>query len=261
LGRRYEDVTKFCTLTFPRSGSTWFMSLLHSHPQIGTYGEQFLDRIPKLAWYNELFLPGERFCQFRDSTRWIRPWSTFRYLETLIGNFSGEYDALGFKLMYQQLLRKPEILLKMALDRYRVIHLVRENHLDVWISGLITRKRGKAHSKEEIDTPMVHLDPSLLLMRLKSKERVLGRARFILRILPLSVLEVTYESLRENTEETLNTVASFLSTEPYTGYESPFKKISTAPDWERIENYEEVKRVLAGTEFEGLLGIQHSSDQ
>jgi hypothetical protein len=229
------------------------MSLLHSHPQIGAYGEAFLDRVPKLAWYNEAFLPGERFCQFRDSTRWIRPWSTFRYLESLIGSFSEEYEALGFKLMYRQLLRKPEILLKMILDRYKVIHLVRENHLDVRISSLITRKLGKAHSNEETETPTVYIDPSLLVMRLRLRKSVVSTAHFVLRVLPLSVLKVTYESLRQETVETLSAVASFLSLDPYAGYGSPFKKISTVPDSERIANYEEVRKALAGTKFEHLL--------
>jgi hypothetical protein len=155
--------------------------------------------------------------------------------------------------MYRQLLRKPEILLKMILDRYKIIHLVRENHLDVRISSLITRKRGEAHSNEEVKAPMVHLDPSSLVMRLKLRKNVVGTARFILRVLPFSVIEVTYESLCENTEVTLNAVASFLSVDPHIGYEGPFKKISTVPDWERIENYEEVRSLLSGTEFEGLL--------
>jgi hypothetical protein len=155
--------------------------------------------------------------------------------------------------MYRQLLRKPEILLKMILDRYKVVHLVRENHLDVRVSSLITRKRGEAHSNEKTDTPMVHLDPSLLVMRLKLRQNVVRTARFILRVLPLSAIEVTYESLCEDTERTLSTAASFLSVDPYTDYQSPFKKISTVPDWERIENYEEVRSVLSGTEFEGLL--------
>jgi LPS sulfotransferase NodH len=250
-----REITRFCVITTQRSGSSWFMAMMNSHPQIGVLGEVFLDRVAKPAWYNLEFLQADRFCQFRQSTRSIRPWSTFRYLDMLVEKFSGEYLALGFKLMYRQLRRQPEILPKLMLDRYRILHVVRENYLDVLISHRIAHKRGEAHARKEVEQPKVYLEPSPLVRILERKKKKVRWMRLFLRILPLPVLEVTYRSLCESTEASLNTAASFLSVPSYTGYESDFRKISTLPDWERIENYEEVRQALAGTEFQGLLDI------
>jgi hypothetical protein len=77
--------------------------------------------------------------------------------------------------------------------------------------------------------------------------------RLILRVLPLSVHEITYEALCNNKEKSLTTIARFLSVDPYMDYESPFKKISRKPDWKRIENYKEIKEALSNTAFIDLL--------
>lgn len=251
-----RDVTRFCLLTTPRSGSTWFLSLLNSHPQIGAFGEAFLNKpANKSAWHNLAFLPADRFCSFRRTTRAIRPWSTFQYMDMLVEEFSARHQALGFKLMYRQLLRQPEILPKMVQDRYHIVHLVRENYLDVMISEAIMRKRGKAHSNKEVESQSVRLNPSSLVRILTAKKWRVDAARFVLRALSLPILEVSYESLLEDLEVTLQGTTDFLSVPPYTGYESDFKKISSAPDWERIENYEEVREVLASTPFASLLDM------
>ncbi len=255
-----KEVTKFCLLTTPRSGSTWFLSLLNSHPQIGAFGEAFLDKpANKSAWHNQAFLPADRYCSFRQSTRSIRPWSTFQYLEWLVEEFSEGRRALGFKLMYRQMLKQIEILPKMIQDRYRIVHLVRDNYLDVLISETIMRKRGKAHSNKEVDSQRVYLKPSSLVRVLKAKKIRVEVAKFVLRKLPLPVLEVAYKSLLQDLEATLCKTTGFLSVPSYTGYESAFKKISSAPDWERIENYEEVREALVGTAFSSLLDVKDNT--
>lgn len=251
-----KGVATFCLLTTPRSGSTWFLSLLNSHPQIGTFGEAFLNKpANKSAWHNLAFLPADRFCTFQRRTRSIRPWSTFQYMDMLVDEFSTGRQALGFKLMYRQLLKQLEILPKMIRERYRIVHLVRENYLDVLISETIMRKRGEAHSNREVGRPTVYLKPSSLVRVLKAKKVWVDAARVALRTLSLPVLEVTYESLLQDVETTLRRTTDFLSVPSHSDYESAFKKISSAPDWERIENYEQVKEVLANTPFASLLDI------
>jgi hypothetical protein len=167
--------------------------------------------------------------------------------------------ALGFKLMSRQLLRYPEVLLKLMVDEYRIIHLVRQNHLDVVISQRLMKQLGKAHSTEQVDRQTVHLEPSSLLRALTWREREIELTRTFLLLLGkspafgLPSLEITYASLRRDAREALNAAASFLSVPSYQEYDSRFKKISTAPDWERIENYDEVRQALRGTRFCPLL--------
>jgi LPS sulfotransferase NodH len=260
MGAESRDVTRFCLLTTPRSGSTWFLSLLNSHPQIGAFGEAFLNKpANKSAWHNLAFLPADRFCSFQQTNPAIRPWSTFQYMDMLVEEFFEGHQALGFKLMYRQLLKQVEILPKMVRDRYHIIHLVRENYLDVLISEEITRRRGEAHSNKEVESPSVYLKPSSLVRVLKAKKVRVDAARFVLRKLPLPVLEVAYESLLQDLEAMLCKTTDFLSVPSYTGYESAFKKISSAPDWERIENYEEVREALVDTAFSSLLDVQDNT--
>ena len=254
-----DDIVNFCVLTTPRSGSTWFLSLLNSHPDIGTFGEAFLNKKPGI-WADQVFLPADRFCQFRESTRWVRPWSTFRYLDALMEEFSAQHRALGFKLMYKHLLRYLELLPLMLSEGYRIIHLVRTNYLDVLISERIVQQRGRAHARAEVAPPPVHLEPSTLVRILRGKRRKVKIARLVLRSLSLDVIEVDYESLCEDTPGVLDTTTGFLSVPLYAGYQSCFRKISRKPDWERIRNYEQVRRALDLSDFRNLVDSPESSN-
>ena len=123
-----EDVkslgrSRFCILTTQRSGSAWLVNLLDSHPQLIALYELFLDR----RGDNQNFL---NFSELKLGSRRRRPGVTGEYL-TALEHYPVESSCIGFKLMYSQLYKYPELFFYLALRRFQVIHFVREKFLDV----------------------------------------------------------------------------------------------------------------------------------
>ena len=243
---------KFCILTTQRSGSTWLKQLLDSHPQVKALGEPFLWRKERPGWKDTVI---DYYYNYKTHNFGIRPWIIFQYLN-LLNSYPGDHQAIGFKLMYNQLVLRPEILVKLALDGYKVIHLVRENYLDIAISRASRKKNNVAHleSENKIKIKPVTLDISRLLTDIFIQENMQKKAKKLLNILPLPVLEITYDSLYRSRDKTLSFAANFLGIQS-SGiiWDSQNMKINKGDYRQKIANFEEVKNVLAGTKFEKLL--------
>jgi hypothetical protein len=124
----------FVVLTTQRSGSVWLMSTLNSLKDVTAHGELLLPRSRSrdLRWDSDFARP--RYIE--SGLRSPRPFSLFSYLNGLYRT----PGTVGFKLMYSQLRRYPETLAYLIARRIRVVHLVRENHLDVLISHAVCRQ-------------------------------------------------------------------------------------------------------------------------
>lgn len=243
------ELTKFCILTSQRSGSTWLKSLLDSHPQIRCFGELFLYR-PWPDWPDPRLRP---FYEFRQRHPGRRPALTARYLATL-SQYPGKHEAIGFKLMYNQLAEFPEILYTLTKHRFRLIHLVRLNPLDVVISRQRMRKTSVHHSTTSATPQAIHVDVSRLRGQLRGQEAMVLAVRRFLKMIPLAHCEITYEALREDRESCLNSAARFLGVQSSAaGYQSELQKIGAGGYRQRIANYDEVSAKLCGTRFARLL--------
>ncbi len=245
---------KFVIITTQRSGSTWLVTLLKSHPDIKMFSELFIPPKPG----ERPPLPISRFYEFRaDKPKTKRPFLVFEYLNNLKSSFSSQ-KSLGFKLMYDQIEMAPEILLKLTLDRYKFIHLVRENYLDVELSSVNAwSKEGNeiVHSTKPIKSLQpVDLEASSLVKRLFQRESKVKYFKKLLRILPRPVLTITYKALCDNTEHILSSITDFLGlAESNISYQSKLKKISRGSYKDKITNYSEVRDTLLGTKFESFL--------
>ncbi|MBW3568305.1 MAG: Stf0 sulfotransferase family protein, partial [Proteobacteria bacterium] len=128
----------YVVLTTWRTGSTWLMDRLNSVPGVQGHVELFYHlprRSPPKAGCND-------YPRYVERTKaGIRPWSVMKYLD---GVYSRK-EAIGFKLMYEHLRAYPEILWFIVKRRLRVIHLVRDNHLDVVISSQLASTSGTWH--------------------------------------------------------------------------------------------------------------------
>jgi LPS sulfotransferase NodH len=241
---------KFVILTSPRCGSTWLVSLLNQMEGASVFGELFLPRRRSGNWDAEFAYP--RFIEARVSSSRLRPLEVYRYLDAL-------YDrpgVVGFKLMYSQLRRYPELLPYFWLKRVRVVHLVRSNPLDLLISKAIKRKVQRAHrlsSEPALDGMQVELDPHTLVERLKIKQRKMARGRSLLRWSGLRQMELGYEDLRSG-EQAFRTLCEFLSI-PSGGEmpESKFQKVRRGSQGFVLKNYSEVRQTLEGTPFQAYL--------
>ena len=248
---------KFVIVTTQRSGSNWLVDLLRSNPAIEMFGELFIPPKPGgKPSYNKSI---SRFYEFRaDRPETKRPFLIFEYLSNFKSSFSSQ-KSLGFKLMYDHVEMAPEILLKLTLDRYKFIHLVRENYLDTELSTVNAwSKEGNriVHSTTPINLlKPVYLDASSLVERLLLRESKIKYFKKLLQFLPRPVLTITYQALCDSPDYTLLSITKFLGlTESKSiSYQSKSKKISRGSYEDKIANYSEVKNALLGTKFESFL--------
>ena len=243
---------KFVVLTTNRSGSEWMMSTLNSFPNVFAHSELFLPRpqVSEGKWNSDFAYP--RFVESKVEGPAIRPFSVFSYLNT----FYSMPGKVGFKLMYKQLGLYPEILVYLLKYRVRVIHLMRQNHLDVMLSYAVKAKLGRSHllaGQSAPDELRVQLDTRTLLRKLAWLQEQQNIARRLLKFSGLPHVEVIYEDLFRNHTLFLR-IADFLSIDAEQQIpKSALTKIRKEGHREVIRNYDEVKEVLVNSKFSGLL--------
>ena len=245
---------RFVLLSTQRSGSTWVVDMLNSHPHVTCYGALFLPegRGPQPA--------GAQMPYFYDlieqegTSRIQQPYRGWRFVNSVFRTTQGG-KAVGFKLMYSQFKYVPWLLLYLTLKRVRVVHLVRSNKLDHVISAESARLRGQFHQRagEHVENPPVRLDPNKILDRLLWEETKIERARRILSILRVPVHEVTYEHLVQ-TPARYDDILGFLGTDPNQGeLTTSFRKWNRRGYEESVANFEELRAALSGTRYAALL--------
>ena len=247
-----DKADKFVVLTTNRSGSEWMMSTLNSFPDVFAHSELFLPRrqVSEGKWNSDFAYP--RFVESKVKGPAIRPFSVFSYLNT----FYSMPGKVGFKLMYKQLGLYPEILAYLLKHRVRVIHLMRQNHLDVMLSYAVKAKLGQSHllaGQSAPDELRVQLDTRTLLRKLAWLQEQQNIARRLMKFFGLPHVEVIYEDLVRNHTLFLR-IADFLSINAEQQIpKSALTKIRKEGHRDVIRNYDEVKEVLVNSKFAGLL--------
>lgn len=257
---------RLCVLSTQRSGSSWLMDLINNcRPEVRVYGELYNDRPAKSAnphatmWGH--LVPPTRYYDWRVKHGNRRPWNTFRYLR-MIQTEASTYKYFGFKLMYNQLYKKPELLLCLLWERYRIIHLVRENLLDLAVSRAIMHATGRSHTSDgDLETVQVILDPEDLLYQVERIHRRINQIRRALRWLPLPSMEISYEELFRDTSQAMERVAVFLGIPTKdVRIESIFRRANRGSWRDKVSNCAEVEDALRKTAFAGLISDPTQSD-
>jgi LPS sulfotransferase NodH len=250
-------VTRFVVLSTQRSGSTWVVDMLTSHPRVVAYSELFMhggEGTPK--WGAEQDLPyWQTYIRDKSGRRPARPYWLWRYLGEAFEEREG-IDAIGFKLMYSQLTNivKP-LMPALWLKRVRIIHLIRRNALDVVLSKEAgAARQGVLHAREgeEVEAVRVRLSTDSLMRRLTLHERAIAGARVRFQKVGLPYREVVYEDLVADEQDGFASLFEFLGVEP-TPVTSSLQKVNPTAHEELIENYGEVREALEGTQFAGQL--------
>jgi len=246
-------VTRFIVLSTQRSGSTWVVDMLNSHPRVLAYSELFMhggEGTPR--WGREQDLPyWQTFIADKGGGRAARTFWLWRYLDRAYARRPG-IDAIGFKLMYSQLTPVARPLVPaLWLRRVRIIHLTRRNALDVVLSkeaGAARQGVLHARSGEAVEAVRVRLRTEDLLERMAAHEREVDSARTSFRRIGLPYQEVAYEDLVRDEERGFESLFRFLGVEPKT-VSSSLQKVNPTSHEELIENYGEVRDALEGTRF------------
>ena len=246
---------KFCVITTARSGSSWLSSLLDSHPQIKAFAEPFLWRKYRPNWTDEDF---PSYYNYKNNTSIKSPWIMFKYLD-ILDSYKAEkdFDIIGFKVMYSQIMQNPEMLIKFVLDRYKIVHLVRQNYLDILISRAALQQHGLVHSqKNPTKTTKVVLNTSSLIEDLSRLDRNYKIIRIVLKLMPLPVMEIKYESLVENRDKLLCLLADFLEVDSTSiTLHSKFKRTNPGVYEDKIANYNQVLEILEGSKYAAFLMV------
>jgi hypothetical protein len=225
-----------------------------------------LDKLDGSECHGELFLPqpvettpvagSSDYMRYIERKRkhcfGLRPFSVFSYLN---GLYRRE-GSVGFRLMYSQLLKYPEILIYLVARRIRVIHLVRENPLDIIISSKVAARRGRWHDTTEQSASkqtQVHLDPKETVARIKDLEKNVRFMDRLLGVVPIPSTRITYEKLMDEPDR-FGSLARFLSlgssgTPPQTNLVKRKRRAHN----ESIENYDEIELSLRASGYARFL--------
>jgi hypothetical protein len=250
-------VANFIVLSTQRSGSTWVVDMLNSHPRLLAYSELFMhggEGTPRWGppegdlpyWQTHVAETG--------ANRLTRPYHLWRYLGRAFAQRPG-IDAIGLKLMYSQLTRIARPLMPaLWLKRVRIIHLIRRNALDVVLSKEAgSARQGVLHARagQPVEAVRIRLSTENLLARMTAHERQVAAARVRFKRVGLRYREVVYEDLVED-EQGFAELFRFLELEPQP-VSSSLQKVNPTAHEELIENYGEVREALEGTPFAGQL--------
>lgn len=243
----------FMVVTAQRSGSSWLMDRINNAPDAEGHMELFYRhprRSPARAGCNDY----PRFVETHQSLG-RRPRAVFAYLDGLYSRAG----AIGFKLMYSQLRHYPEILPYAAFRRLRVVHLVRSNHFDVVISEELARVTGTSHATRDdarVTPCVVDIDPGTIVERVRRLQRKQQVVRNLLRLLPVPVMKLSYESLCSDDDRAFRRLLRFIGAEEPTtsaASASTLVKRQRAPHCEVVRNYPSVAAALTCAGYERLL--------
>jgi len=253
-----DMTSRFVLFTTQRSGSTWTIDMLNSHPAVIAYSELFLEGgegTPTWGGAKDVVFWNTHLARERAKSRETHARQIlFEYLDSLYALRDG-ISSVGFKLMYGQAGAEPSLIDYMASRRVLVVHLIRTNYLDVLLSKETAVARDVFHSRTEAEVPQlaVILETSDLLRRLSRQAQEVQDAEALLARLSLPRIEIAYEDLLSG-ESSFNAVLTFLGVEPdAASLKSPLRKMNTRSHEELLVNYQDVRKTLQGTPFRNLL--------
>jgi hypothetical protein len=179
---------KFVILSTQRTGSSWVMDTLDQAHGVKSYLELMHTKAG-----NASGVVGNDYRYFR----YWRPGPLHRFRSWQY--LDGLYDqpgAVGFKLMYGQLRKFPELLLYFRRRKIRVVHLVRDD-LDAVISKARMKHMGIAHQRkgEKLEHAQMRLDPDRVVRDVRRIRRDRKWARRLIELVGVDSCEVSYESL------------------------------------------------------------------
>jgi len=228
-----------------RSGSTFLLHCLDSHPEIGCERVDPLN--PLRNWSRHMRNVPE--CNLLKAL-WARP----------------GYGVAMFKLSYKQVAWVGLNFLKE--HKPHIIHLHRSNPLRVYVSSVINtasiagEMNHPTHSLEPVtEVTTVRLEPEKLLRRCRRYIRKVKKMRKRLKSLGLPIMVLTYEHIiggegegvTHLKPEAREKVCDFLGVQDRHPMFSLTRRINPSPLSEIVENWGEVEAAVKGSEFARFL--------
>ena len=235
-------------LTTRRSGSSFLVECLRSHPEIECASEILNGQ------------PDDPVPAFRGPLRYFKKWSRIaRTGAWMPGRWLDAYYRRGtakvrcFKAMYEQLTRPFALRYVVANEDIRVIHLRRHNLLKSHISALLMNKREELQATAPTEAVWIKVDPARAI---KSMRKMRARyERFDRAFERHPRLQVAYERLFDGKyldADTCRRVCDFLGVAQHR-MESRIVKLNPDSLRNMVTNYDELAAEVSKTEFADLL--------
>ncbi|NNC86882.1 MAG: hypothetical protein HKN82_00320 [Akkermansiaceae bacterium] len=233
-----DNLARFVVLFEGRSGSTFFIEALDSHPRIRAHKELLAEVKKKVErgkaepedqaeCLRRLFVPGDH-----------------------------DYDAIGFKTKYKDIL-DPEGFARL-IGEYdaRVILLQRRNRIKLMVSLMnavrLNAATGDWNLYSESDRqPMLHVDLEQFAGWLQRTEKANAAMNDYADRLERPMLRLCYEDLLMKPGPSFERICEFLGVPP-AGMQAQCKKNTSDDLREVVENFEELKAAFAGTPYEEM---------
>jgi len=248
---------KFIVLTTQRSGATFFIKCLASHPKIACRHETVFSQVNRFKFFS-FDRPTSFYYQYRSSSlgrqlahRFSRRSLVYDCIDDYFCTLPSSSKAIGFKLSYNHVRKYPEIADWITDHDVRIVHFVRTNVLRTILSLATAKKRGVYHATQEVEPVRVHLDPRKLLRDLTRRTRLIEmyRTRFAEKL----YLEVSYESFVGDRDAQTRRILPFLGIDEFVHLDTDLVKLNPVSIKDMLENYDSVVRTLEGTVFEKYL--------
>lgn len=244
----------FIILAFQRTGSSFLSNLLQSHPDIVCFSEVFH---PEHCAFDYPFYPDTlhpEILRFRkeDPRQFLKTWIFRAYGENVC--------AAGLKIHYPQwedTQFKPAMKEIAAISSLKIIHLVRENYLDILVSHRMAQKSGKwwksiselqsmnpdhSYSSPPITIDLREAEAFFTMYEEKMRDfRCTFRHR--------EVFEISYESLCGQFDQGCTNLLEFLGA-PQRSLVSRILKQKDRPNEEILVNYSSLKTYFKNSRWQ-----------
>lgn len=232
---RSRPEVRFCIFAQGRTGSSLLRSLLNTHPEITCVGEVLG---PDPVLFPVRFV--ERHARLTDT------------------------PAFGFKVKIYQLTRHQGLadparfLTALTRRGYHLLYLHRRNVLRQAISNSFALAAGRYHLRagEKPDVRAIRVDPDRILEVMNRRQEHTELERSVLGDVDAHTLDLAYEDHLldpSSHQSTVDTIVSFLGLSASVEVTTRFQRIVTGALRERIANFDEVERALAGTPFADMV--------
>ena len=249
IGGESREYQRFLILAHARSGSSLLVDALRNDPRTLSFGEIFHQ--------TEVFITP---LEATEALGYLRREMPLRFLkEAVYGGVDPRIHAVGFKVFPEHLeasVRMHEVREWLAAQTdISVINLTRRNLLRYYVSlkqARINRQWQVPVGKRDVLSPSItlHVDPLDAEQTFTLREAQDASSRALFSDHP--ILHLHYEDLMHEAQATFARAHEFLGLEPRAVTVNLQKQESrTLP--EIIENYDELRRRWAGTQWESFL--------
>lgn len=252
---------KFVLISEPRSGTTFFNSVVGRHPCIHVFGE-FLPGIKRDQDFHHFWLK-----KIEENPRHLlieHYHEVFSDYLAYLPSLCPDAACLGLDMKYYQAQWKFEMIEVLRRHGYRVIHLIRRNCLKRHVSRALHKPdvreqlNRRSHSSDTGRQAKIVIPAGSRLiseltgyLQLRNQYSELLKGNFpCMELIFEDILDEANNSIKQSV---LDRLFRFLRVEPATDLVSPMTKLNPKRLRHSVANYHEVVETLTGTEFQSML--------